>query len=615
MKRLLKSDRFILLLAERPFLRRLFLDFWFRMAFLAFIFLVLFLGLSLPRMWRTTPAGFKPIIRISGLDWAQSFALKRSARSAAQTGRVADAEYAWHAAIVHTPANTDLLREALRFAKTVPPTPKRMINVVAYAEWLLRLANTNSTDVSLVCGVYDKFRLYEQVLSLLEPLESQLSPDDECLYLKALFNQGQVHAFRQRWDTKMKDGAKLNDPEMALYHSAYLAGWGPTETMVEARNKLKQADQDPNQALIANRLLLAVSAQRQDVEAYDQILKRLQALKADSLHEHVGYWTLLAMRGQTNQAVALATGYSAEPTSSVELIRLADGLAMLGLKEQALTLFEKYAPVFDTLPAWLSYIRLLIDNEKWDDLVSAAVQLRQTSALREQLLDYSFFLEGRACLAQGKIGLAETAFEKASQYDFINPALGYTAAAELTRLGYYEHAKKILNGIEKSGRNSVQYWMLAARTAFELKQHEGLLTAAARAYELGPKDPMVRNYYAASLLITREKPAEAVRLTFELMNETPQVVGFRLNHALALLHNNRPNDVQTILDSLRPLDFNSEERNTYHQVMFELNLQQKRWAEARSSLRQIDRQRLFPVQVTWLENQEKLLNSQSPAAP
>jgi hypothetical protein len=613
MKKILDSDWFVLLLAEKPFLRRLFFDFWFRMAFLAFIFLAIFLALSLPRIWLTTPSGFKPVIRISALDWVQSRSLRRSAMKAAQSGRLTEAEYAWRAAVVHAPASQSLVREFLAFYQIVPPTPKRMPVVLSYSAWLLQLSKTNLADATLVATIYDRYRLHDQVINLLEPRIDQMSGEAQSCYLKALFNQGQISLFIERWN-KLQPNIP-SDPELPLYHAAFLAGWGPTDTRVEACKQLQDLKADAKLGAIANRLLLAVYARLRDADEYLKALTRLETSKADTLTEHVGYWYLLASLSQTNKAVELATAFPVEPSTGMEMVRLADVYMFLGLKTQALQLLEKFVPQFDNLPGWLTYVRLLIDLERWDDLRAAALQMRTASAARDQVADYTFFLEGRADLEQGKRGSAEIAFEKAAQFEFINPTLGLAAANDLVRLGYPAYAKQILNHLEKAGGNNPQYWLLTARAAYELKQYDILLNAAQKAYALNPRGPLIRNYYAASLLIGRQKPAEAIRLTLELLAESPQVVGFRLNHVLALLLNERPTEAQTLLTPIRPEILNEEELNAYYLARFELDLQLMRWTDARTCFNKINRQHLFALQTAWLDNQLKLLDQQSPARP
>src|SRR5882762_4186695 len=97
-----------------PFLRLVLFNFWFRLVFVCFVLLLLFLALFLPRIWRVTPPGFLPVVKISGLDMTQAWSLKRSALKAQAAGEFERANYAWGAAVANNPGNPELFRGALR---------------------------------------------------------------------------------------------------------------------------------------------------------------------------------------------------------------------------------------------------------------------------------------------------------------------------------------------------------------------------------------------------------------------------------------------------------------------------------------------------------------------
>ncbi|HOW63943.1 MAG TPA: hypothetical protein P5186_24080 [Candidatus Paceibacterota bacterium] len=593
------QDRFVQMMADRPLLRMLFFEFWFRMAFLAFLVLVVFLGLFLPKIWRASPPNFKPIIRVSGLDKVQAWSLRRTAIRASEAGRNTEAAYAWQSAIQHNPADPDLLRGALRQSLKAEINARNMTMAVNQANWLLRLTATNQTDVVLAAQVYQNFQLYDQVLSLLEPRADHLTPDLEATYLKAMFNSGMIGQFASRWEKN--GGAQLKDPELPYYHAAYLAAWGPTSTRVEGRRILDTA-QDIHRPL-ADRMLLAVCVQQRDLAGYTASLERLRQAQRDRLNDHIGYWYLLGSQGQSEEAKRLAKAYNRPPASAMETVRLAAALQELTLNDLALQVLQQYVPQFDyTITGWVVYAQLLIRMEKWEELRSLALRIRQESAARDSLTDYTYYLEGRAELGLGKRGLAEDAFSKSAEFEFNNPGLGLAIASDLIKLGFPDHAKRVLSHLEKAGAQNAQYWLVAARTAHELKQSDWLLEATSRAYQLNPKPLLVRNYYAAALLIRREKPAEAVRITLELLQEYPQVVGLRLNHCLALLLNGRPKDAELLLAPIRHETLNAEELNAYYLAKSELHYQLGQFKEAQQAMSQIDRQRLFSSQLEWLNS-------------
>src|SRR6185369_16363180 len=63
-----------------PFLRLIIFNVWFQLGFLAVMVTLVSAALYLPKIWRVSPDRFEPIVRISGLDMTQNWALKRSAR-------------------------------------------------------------------------------------------------------------------------------------------------------------------------------------------------------------------------------------------------------------------------------------------------------------------------------------------------------------------------------------------------------------------------------------------------------------------------------------------------------------------------------------------------------
>ncbi|MCX8109233.1 MAG: class I mannose-6-phosphate isomerase, partial [Verrucomicrobiae bacterium] len=84
-----------------PFLRMLVLKFWFRVAVLSLVAILAALAVLLPPVWRTSPPGFTPIIRISLLDKIQAKMLQKTAERAAAAGNYRAAADAWRAAFAN----------------------------------------------------------------------------------------------------------------------------------------------------------------------------------------------------------------------------------------------------------------------------------------------------------------------------------------------------------------------------------------------------------------------------------------------------------------------------------------------------------------------------------
>src|SRR2546425_1267360 len=368
-----------------PLVRLLIFSFWFRLILAGFILLLVFLALFLPRIWRTTPPGFLPVIRISGLDMAQAWSLRRSALRSMKAGDLDQAAYAWQAAVARNPANPELVRGALRHVLQLErPGPKQQGSAIRQSFWLLRLTGTNAADAELVSRVYEKFQLYDLLVGLLGPREGRLTVAEEAAYLKGLFHTGQMAPFATRWE-QLK-GQPLVAPDLVLYHDPFLGGWGPPSTWGEARGRLEAALTNPEQPILANRLQLFVCARLNDPNRYLASLQRLEQAQSDTLLEHAVYWQLLAAQGRREEARTLLRSFPRPPSSAAEALRLAEIQVALGLSAEARQFLEQCTPQFgNAQDIWLLRATLLQEDRRWEDLREMALQLRQHPRMRDAL--------------------------------------------------------------------------------------------------------------------------------------------------------------------------------------------------------------------------------------
>jgi hypothetical protein len=593
-----------------PLLRLLVLEFWFRLAFLGFVLLLVFLALFLPRIWRVSPRGFRPVIKVSGLDVMQAWSLRRTARQAMAAGQLDLAMEAWRVAVANNPANTRLVREFLGDVLKSNEAKPYLPLAATHCSWLLRLTGTNQAEVELVARVYHKFRLEDLLLSLLRPMENRLSAPLEAIYLMALFNQNQVESFARRWERA--DASLAGNPELQLYHAAWQAGWGPLSTTAAGRQRLAAAQENPAQRVLAHRLQLAVNAHLREPERYEQALKKLVEWREDIPADHVNYWRLLAQVGQKNRAAQLAQDYRQPPASAAETIQLAEVSAQLGLREQALQVLQRYAPPFGYAEGiWVFYSQLLMEDQKWDAVADLALQIRQETQVRDTLAGYSYCLEGRAALAQQRRHRAETAFNKATEFPFENIPLGLWTASQLRQWGFPNHARDLLAKLPEAAELDPEYWATALAAAYETKQVDPMLQAAAKAYYLKPDDWMTMNNYAAALLVARQQPQEAIKLTMQLLTSLPAsappkiAMAFKINHSLALLLNQRAAEAEAILKTIPENSLMPMEANAYYLAWFELSCHRQQWEQARQMSQRLDPNFLFPNQRLWLDKMRK----------
>ena len=590
-----------------PLVRLMIFSFWFRLIFAGFFLFLVFLALFLPRIWRTTPPGFLPVIKISGLDMAQAWSLRRSALRSTKAGDLDQATYAWQAAVARNPANPELVRGALRHVLQLErPGPKHQGPAIGQTFWLLRLTGTNAADAELVSRVYEKFQLYDLLLGLLRPREGRLTVTEEAAYLKALFHTGQMAPFASRWE-QLK-GQPLVAPDLVLYHDAYLAGWGPPSTSDEARRRLEAALANPEHAILANRLQLFVCARLNDANRYLASLQRLEQAQSDTLLEHAVYWQLLAAQGRQEEARTLLRSFPRPPSSAAEALRLAEIQVTLGLRAEARQLLEQCTPQFGwAQEIWLRRATLLQEDRRWEDLREMALQLRQHPRMRDALAGYSYYLEGRAELGMDRPAVADTLFRIVAHHPLENRSLALSTARSLSKLGYAAVARDLLLPLERDFAERADYWHELFGAAYQLKEPDLMTKAAAAAYRLQPGNVACANNYAAALLVNRDRPEEAVSLTLQILSQLPDSNAAKINHALALLLNLRSGEAEAILKSVVPEKLIDDEANSFYLGWFELSATQRQYDRAWEASDRIAAKELFPNQVKWLETMRQRL--------
>ncbi len=580
-------------LDDHPLLLVLLYSTWFRVVFILFVVGFLSLPAVMLRLWRTTPAGFVPIVRVSGIDLAQSWSLRRTARAQAGAGRWDDALFSLRAAVANNAANVDTVRELLLTSLNVEDKPKNIGMVVGQAFWLMRLTATNRVDTELCVRAFDHFQCYELVEDAVAPFDRELSPPIQALRLKAHFELGHVDAFQRLWG---KIGSELPaDPELALYTAAYQAGWGTPAQAAQARQKLEAAAADLHSRLLANRLLLKVSRKLLDEPGYRSALDQLDQLRASSGLDHVGYWRLLLALGRKPDALELAKNYPYPPKTPLEVVQLCDIFSELGLKDQTGSMLKSYVPRFRGSDAlWLYYASFLLDNQQWEEVRTLAVNIRRDVSVRDDLAAFSYFLEGRAELALDRRPPAEAAFHKCLDFDFRQPKVALFVANNFNRLGYPEIAAPILIKLQKQYTDSIGYWQMVFISANEMKQADLLLTAASNGFRLQPTSTVAAHNYAAALLVSHQRPEEAVRLTMDVLSSRPGFYPAIINHSLALIANHRLDDAEKLLQTIPADRLGPEEASSYYLASLELQTGRHQTAQLQETARRINLSHLFP---------------------
>ncbi|MGV3773149.1 MAG: hypothetical protein ACO1QB_09630 [Verrucomicrobiales bacterium] len=564
-------------------------------------------------MWRTSPEGFMPVVRVSGLDMSQAWALKRTAVSSADRGDLNQSLYAWQSAIGNNPGSPELVRGFLQTLIAADKPEKRYINAgLRQALWLLRLTQTNAADLELCNQLFEKQRHYDAAVYVSAPSEKNLSAKAEAAYLKALFHQGRMEQFAKKINVRSE--AELND-ELKLYKLAWKAGWSDHPGKEEANEALLQKLAAEPDSPLLNRLVMINSAAQKESALYQQCLDRLSNLNQANLQDHIGLWRLLAILGKKEEAIALAQNQNRQPTSSLETLLLAETFASLDLAEEALLIYKRYAPEYGQIPElWLGYANLLMREKQWEELRKVALIIRDQDSLRDAMHGYTFHLEGMADLGEERKKNAEVAFNKALEQEYSHAQIGFGMAQTWIRHGYLEQSEKLLVKLENLLDEEAEYWQVRFDLALQRKQADDILNCAAKLYAFAPEDPAVVNYYAAALLLNRTNATETVKITRKVVNQYPNSFAAVLNHSLALLQNNRVQESKFYLQAIVPGSLSPAELNNYHFAKFEMELASGNLPEATRLASLVDKSSLFPHQAKWFEEKAAMLPNQNTAS-
>jgi predicted Zn-dependent protease len=261
----------------------------------------------------------------------------------------------------------------------------------------------------------------------------------------------------------------------------------------------------------------------------------------------------------------------------------------------------------------VTYSNLLTEEQRWKELIHVALLVRhEDNPLRDALASYSYYIEGLGELGQGRRPVAVEIFKRIPATKVKNSVWDLIIAEKLERLGFPEIAKDTLMGVQQDAAGNLGFWVLLAKTAFDIQDPDLLVSAMASAYKLQPDDPMIVNNYAAALISTRQHPDEALKLTARAVDQFPHDPGRLINHALALLQNQQLADAESMLGKIDSTKLTGADLTSYHYAWFELHFTLRRYDQAREASSRIQPQYLLPTEKKWLESARQKMPPSEP---
>ena len=567
--------------------------------------------LLIPKIWEIAPDHFIPKIKVSGLDFIQSWALARTARQHESQGDFDAALYSWEAAISNHPTKTKYLRAAIAsFLELEQPTPKQISSNLNYSTWLLRLNQTNFTDLDLVIETLDRSRLDQLQYSLLTPLEPKLTESMRAAYSRSLFNLLKYQEFNEQWQ-KLSEPIRRS-PANVLYGAAYTALRSSSQEAEESKLKLEKSLTDSNSSLLAKQLLLLVHFHRKDDTGYETILGKLILSEQAQYSHHLGYWTLLTQLDKTDQALKLASHHSEKPIIVEDLINHVTLLRGLGVPEIAHDLIQNNLESFPAETSlYLTYADLLIELLDWDRLREIAITLRKLNT-DDHATSLSYYLEGTADAKQSRNNAAGKAFEKFSTSASENGIVSdLSIAKELGQFGFPDHALTLLKQVETKLQDNASYWNTRAGFALQQNDFNEMKLASEKAVSLEPTNSRYKSTLVESLLNLREEPAMAVRLTLELISKNPNSFSHHINHVIALTLNRRVEEAAELLRQI-PVESapNAQARATFYYAKFSIEFLENDYEKAMELAPRVPEELLSTREREWFNSSIEISSKQ-----
>jgi len=425
------------------------------------------------------------------------------------------------------------------------------------------------------------------------------------------FKTGRLKEFVDIW--KRNEGDLARDPTIALYRAAWMAVAGPPGDQAANRAVLDSGTQNPALSVTAHRLRSMVESMRLDVNGFQRSFEELRGLRMDTLDDHIRSWLTLESAGDHALAVAKATAYAIPPETSAQAKRLLLAWTKLRLENLAAGFARNQLGAFPYDPeVWFITSQMLVSAKQWDELRFVSLRMRQNTGLNRFFANYLDFLEGASENGNGRTERARELFATMLRRRTTNPILGLDASRTLERLGYRSEAQPILQSLEAVFGSQADYWQSLARLAIQSRDADALLTAAERAYRIEPGKIEYVNQYAAALLISRIRPAEAVQLTLQVLKESDYAHAAIINHSFALGRVGRVSEARKLLDDLPVSSLTDEEQTFWRMSMAEIELAGGNRDAAKVHLRGIDPQYLYSSQSAWLANTQKEVDAAKP---
>ncbi len=577
------------------------LDRWLLPAVLMLFLLVGLTGFSVLKLWRTTPENFKPVVKVSWLDYLQSWALQRRANQDLAANNPEAASGALAAAIGNDPGNPHLFRLQLDVIQQMPPSLSSGKECALYGSWLMHLTRTNRADLERFVQTMEHCRHYAEITYSLESKFESSSAPIQASYLRALFEQGNYSQFQEIW-ARRSEGLQA-EPLMPLYAKAIevIDKTAKPTDLEELKANYKSIKSDPAFADQAGHVVVRTFAAIGRLPETRQVLRELINRRSANVSDHLAYWLLLLRQGQT-ESIQYEPGEVGQPANVVEALLLANLLRSIGEKEASRLIAESALTVYggQSYQIWLDYGDMLTSDQSWQELHNLA-RRAQNHVNSTELPAMAQFWEALIAWKMDRPERAAEAFGQLADLPPESEQLRFQMANALLALGQAESADQLVTGMRGDSSSVRLYWLRRVNESLSSKNLSALHGVALSAFESSPSDLVHISNLASAILLARKEPQTALELTQQLMAAKADFLPYQLNHIHALIQAKQLTEAEQWLARLAEVEKAAPIEADYEFAQFELAVAKGARDEIVSRFGQVKTDSLFPETIRWVQ--------------
>ena len=581
----------------------------FRYTVMSIIFAFLCAGFYMAPLWNIAPEGYERKIKSSLYKIREVKQFKAKAVAAMEEKDWGEASYLLRVALMKNSVDPTLYRMVVTNSMNEESLdPADIRDVTLRAEKLLALTKNDPADLDLVISFLDRQGLHEHaVYTLLE--NENLSPNQAKRLLELLFEAGSYAVFNQ---VKEQYAGQLEGAFLGLnaYEDAVSALKQETlDLSGENVQSLKTLAEGSNEiSALSRKLLLQVYRHFDRPKEYESVFKVVKKNKEDQPVQHAAYWELLIRAKQPQKAIYEAAQFwpflvHLQFNRLNKAIQIAHAYQEVGLPKKSFELLDQIQPRFEVeAEYWMGYGDLLLKTENWLEATALAVKLRSQRAGIKLLRPYAYYLEG---ISQGNLNRRPSASNAFSELINLSPLNDEPTVLSMARgmlgVGLGAEAMEFLQVHDASLKDRFTYSRLLYQAAKAAGNSLALAEADQALLELRPGMPDTDLRHLETAILTLGDTESALKSFLEARPEDAMDDSHRLLVACAYMQQENHQKAKQWLQGIDKSQLGLRESAMYAFSHFEWLVRTGQIEEAKKQLVLVDRQDLFPSQLSRLE--------------